>query len=396
MVWVWFVQGFMQSEAFEVEIKNSSDHTCIHASLMVNFTVTYEITNSSKNASFSAPDTVTTNGSSCGNDSSPPLLWVNFGNGHSWSLNFTKTNITYRGDVLTFTYNLSDTTYFKDALKGGLVSSTTKFLDPVPLNSTFRCVSDETLISENVTQLIWNVTLQAFIQDDTFGQEFVCDADKPATTTQVTPNVTTPTPTPKPVDKPSIGNYSASNSTGKCLLASMGLQVNVSLTVEGKNVSILFNINPDTTNSSGRCGNETATLSINDTKIRMDFDFEMKKNNFHLDKLAITLDTDSGRLYRIIQNLTLWEASLESSYLCRKEQTISVSEDLQVNTFDVRVQPFGVHNETYGTAEECFADANLNFLIPIAVGVVLLLLIVLVLISYLIGRRKSRTGYQSV
>jgi uncharacterized membrane protein len=48
------------------------------------------------------------------------------------------------------------------------------------------------------------------------------------------------------------------------------------------------------------------------------------------------------------------------------------------------------------TAEECAADSDLNFLIPVAVGVALGFLIIAVFISYMIGRRKSRTGYQSV
>ncbi|KAK1346378.1 hypothetical protein QTO34_000233 [Cnephaeus nilssonii] len=45
--------------------------------------------------------------------------------------------------------------------------------------------------------------------------------------------------------------------------------------------------------------------------------------------------------------------------------------------------------------EECSADSDLNFLIPVAVGVALGFLIIVVFISYMIGRRKSRTGYQS-
>lgn len=48
------------------------------------------------------------------------------------------------------------------------------------------------------------------------------------------------------------------------------------------------------------------------------------------------------------------------------------------------------------TAEDCSADSDLNFLIPVAVGVALGFLIIVVFISYMIGRRKSRTGYQSV
>ncbi|CAH2315347.1 lysosome-associated membrane glyco 2 isoform X2 [Pelobates cultripes] len=384
--------GFMQSKTFDIEVKDSSNHTCIHASLMVNFTVQYEVNSTfSKNSTFSAPSNVTINGSHCGENSGSPLLLVNFGNGHSWSLNFTKNSTMYSGDILNFTYNTNDSTFFPDALKQGLKSSLTKFLDPVLLNRTYKCMHNEILRSENVIQLIWNVTLQAYVQNDTLGQEITCDADKP-----VVPTPTPPAPTPKPVDKPSVGNYVVSDDTGKCLLASLALQVNASLTIEGKNVSVLYNLNPNTTSSTGTCGNDTATLRLNDTKVAIEFDFAIKKNNFYLQEVNLTLENEFGALSGAIQNQSFWEASVGSSYLCHKEQVISVSGNLHINMFDVRVQPFGVHNGTYATAEECFADSDLNFLIPIAVGAVLLFLIILVLISYLIGRKKSRTGYQSV
>lgn len=46
-------------------------------------------------------------------------------------------------------------------------------------------------------------------------------------------------------------------------------------------------------------------------------------------------------------------------------------------------------------AEECLADGE-SFLVPIAVGVALLVLILIVLLAYFIGRRRSMaTGYQS-
>ncbi|KAM8954385.1 lysosome-associated membrane glycoprotein 2 isoform 2-T2 [Pelodytes ibericus] len=391
--------GLMQSRAFDVEVNDSSNHTCIRASLMVNFTVEYEtISNAFKITSFSAPNNVTTDGSQCADGTDSLLLVVGFGDKHSWSLNFTKTSTEYSGSVLTFTYNTNDSTLFPDALKKGLLSATTKFLDPIPLNRTYRCMHDESLSAQNVTQLIWNVTLQAFVQNDTFGQEFVCDADKPPSTTlaPTTHNATVPPPTTKPVDKPSIGNYSVSNKTGRCLLASMGLQVNASLLVENKTVLLFYNIDPNVTSSSGSCGNDTAFLKLNDTRTVIEFAFTLKNKRFYLQDVNVTVEHESASISRLKQNLSFWEASFGSSYLCHKEQILSLSPDLQINTFDVRVQPFGVHNETYATAEECLADSDLNFLIPIAVGVVLLILILLVFISYLIGRRKSRTGYQSV
>lgn len=72
------------------------------------------------------------------------------------------------------------------------------------------------------------------------------------------------------------------------------------------------------------------------------------------------------------------------------------SEWLTVWFSTVTHHPFSLPFSLSFSAEECFLDSDLSFLVPIAVGVALSFLIVLVLISYLIGRRKSRTGYQSV
>ncbi|MEQ2164015.1 hypothetical protein GOODEAATRI_002173 [Goodea atripinnis] len=150
-----------------------------------------------------------------------------------------------------------------------------------------------------------------------------------------------------------------------------------------------------------------------------------------------------GVFVQTSNNLSLWEATVGSSYMCNKEQNFTITSLLSLYTFNLHVQPFGVKNGLYSTgldfdwsvlvygreakmfstdiksatrkfaivfyfrlkvfiffklhcAEECFLDADLSFLVPIAVGVALSFLIILVLISYLIGRRKSRTGYQSV
>ena len=62
---------------------------------------------------------MTHNGSVCGNDTEAALLAVQFGEGHSWSVNFTKTNETYQGDFITFTYNTNDTAVFPDAKRKG-------------------------------------------------------------------------------------------------------------------------------------------------------------------------------------------------------------------------------------------------------------------------------------
>ena len=62
---------------------------------------------------------MTHNGSVCGNDTQAALLALQFGEGHSWSVNFTKTNETYQGDFITFTYDTNDTAVFPDAKRKG-------------------------------------------------------------------------------------------------------------------------------------------------------------------------------------------------------------------------------------------------------------------------------------
>ncbi|NXD64214.1 LAMP2 protein, partial [Eolophus roseicapillus] len=266
--------GFFKSDAVEVDVKDGANATCLYANWMMKFMITYE-TNSSdyKNTTLNLSSNVTHDGSVCGNDTQAALLVVQFGEGHSWSVNFTKTNETYQGDFLTFTYNTSDTTVFPDAKRKGPVTIVVKdTMQPVQLNNVFVCHNTDFLEAENVTQIFWNVTVQAFVQNGTIGKkESRCHADTPTSAPTVPPtvaNVTTastttaspaPTTAPKPVENPETGNYSLKRGNKTCLLANVGLQLNVS-----QDKPLLININPKTTSANGACGNTTATLKLND------------------------------------------------------------------------------------------------------------------------------------
>ncbi|NXK52137.1 LAMP2 protein, partial [Chauna torquata] len=407
--------GFFQSYAVEVDVKDASNVTCLYAQWMMKFLIKYE-TNSSdyKNASLDLSSTVTHDGSTCGNDTEAALLAVQFGDGHSWSVNFTKTNETYQADFITFTYNTNDTAVFLDAKrKGRPVTIVVKdIMHPVQLNNVFVCHHTTSFEAENVTQFFWNITVQPFVQNGTIGKkESRCRADTPTSAPTVPPtvaNVTTaptttsppaPTTSPKPVENPDTGNYSLKTGNKTCLLATVGLQLNVS-----QDKPLLININPKTTSADGTCGNTSATLKLNDgNRTLLDFTFIVNASasvrKFYLKEVNVTLLNHlngSVILNADNNNFSKWDAFLGNSYMCRKEQTLEINEDLQVHTFNLWVQPFLVKENKFAIAEECFADSDLNFLIPIVVGMALGFLIVLVFISYIIGRRKSRTGYQSV
>lgn len=61
---------------------------------------------------------MTYDGSSCGDNSSGPLLAIEFGEGHYWSISFVKTDDSYEGNI-TFIYNTNDEELFPDAKRKG-------------------------------------------------------------------------------------------------------------------------------------------------------------------------------------------------------------------------------------------------------------------------------------
>lgn len=98
-------------------------------------------------------------------------------------------------------------------------------------------------------------------------------------------------------------------------------------------------------------------------------------------------------------NLTLWETGKDKSYMCNKESTINLSskDGFELTVSKVQYQAFKKGNSNdFGDASECAADEETNSIVPIAVGAALAGLVIIVLIAYLIGRKRSRAGYEQV
>ncbi|XP_008947049.1 PREDICTED: lysosome-associated membrane glycoprotein 2 [Merops nubicus] len=380
---------------------------------MMEFLIKYE-TNSSdyKNTTLSLSSSVTHNGSVCGSDTQAALLAVQFGEGHSWSVNFTKTNETYRGDFITFTYNTGDAAVFPDAKRKGPVTIVVKdSMRPVQLNNVFVCHNTELLEAENVTQIFWNVTVQAFVPNGTISKkESRCRADAPTaaptvlptvantTTASTTTSAPAPTTLPKPVN-PDTGNYSLRSGNNSCFLAIVGLQLNVT-----QDKPRLININPRTTTVDGTCGNTRATLKFNDgNSTLIGFTFVVKNTSsaaqkYYLKEVNVTLLNHlNGSVISsaVNNNFSKWEAFVGSSYMCRSEQTLEINEEFQIHTFNLWIQPFLVLENKFSAAQECSLDGD-DILIPIVVGAALAVLIAIIVVAYIIGRRKSYAGYQTL
>ncbi|XP_054886371.1 lysosome-associated membrane glycoprotein 2 isoform X1 [Poeciliopsis prolifica] len=427
------------SHGIEVQVKNE-DKLCLYANLTVSFSVTYEVAvNKKKTVSFGLPTSALSNESKC--DKTSSVLKLSFADGHSWSVTFSLKDKSYQADAITFVYNLNDSNVFPDSSSKDTVTVKAKpDIKDVGVNMCYLCKSKDTIIaSPQANMTLSDVLIQAFVINGTKSKnQTVCPADKPAPTTPTPTTVapttnattvapttnattvapttnattvapttntttvapatnattaappTTPTPT---LPTPTVGNYSIkhdANSTA-CLLANFGLRIGFTQNKKYQEV----NFDP-ATEVSGSCGVDNSELTLVSNNITVSLSFYNDTKKFRLHALNVTINTSSGVFAQSSTNLSLWEAAVGSSYMCNKEQNFTITDLLSIYTFSLHVQPFGVKKGLYSTAEECFLDSDLSFLVPIAVGVALSFLIILVLISYLIGRRKSRTGYQSV
>ncbi|XP_045573959.1 lysosome-associated membrane glycoprotein 2 isoform X1 [Salmo salar] len=399
MFWCAFVVLFLAlgnelhlSHATEVSVNNTENKLCLYANLMVNFSVTYEVgVNKSETVLFVLPENVTTEGSTCKNTTS--TLKLGFGDGHSWAVEFTKDNKTYQVDSIVFTYNLNDSSVFTNSTSNETKSVTAKpRITNVGVDTYYSCKSENVQRVESVTQTLYDVTLQAFVTNGSKSDtDTVCAADLTSTTVAPTTTVTTtaaPTSTPT-LPTPTTGNYSIApdfNSTA-CLMATFGLRIGFK---QGDKVETI-NLVPSATNVSGACGVNSSNLTLTSDTIKIMFTFSNDSKKFHLHALNVTVKPATGAaVVAVNTNMSIWAAAVGSSYMCNKEQTLTVTETLTLYTFKLRVQPFGVEKGEFATAEDCRDDTTGSWIVPTAVGVALAVLVLIVLIAYFIGRKRNQ------
>lgn len=400
------VLGCIQAVTLEVKQGNS---TCIKAELSASFSITYNTSSSTRTVQVPLPDstTVDTGSSSCGTADSSPWLVAVFGPGHALGLSFSTNGSQYSVANLTLQYNLSDASIFPEANSSDVVTVVSASVGIwATINTTYRCVSPSTFRVGGATVTFSNMRLEAYMPgNDLSPTESVCMADQASTTAPPTTASTTTTaaPAPTPPGTPERGTYSVKNGNGTvCLLAQMGLQLNVSYfsVSQNKTVQELINLTPDLTNSSGSCEASSASLVLTQersTTLTFMFSLNSTSKKYHLSGITVLANLTDATAPFTASNTSLdyLRSTLGRSYMCNAEQTLAVVPTFSLNTFRLQVQPFAVTTNQFATAEECQMDQD-QMLIPIIVGAALAGLVLIVLIAYLIGRKRSHAGYQTI
>ena len=90
------------------------------------------------------------------------------------------------------------------------------------------------------------------------------------------------------------------------------------------------------------------------------------------------------------------------SYVCDAKTSLSLSKNITANLKNVVLQPFSKNEDPKKHASHCPADKSKSGdddddnTVPIAVGAALGGLVLIVLVAYIIGRRRSNRGYEQV
>lgn len=234
---------------------------------------------------------------------------------------------------------------------------------------------------------------------------------KPPLTTTAAP-VTTTTPAPAPPADPEIVTWNSS-----CIMVRMAAQLNFSYeTKDNINTYGLYNIPKNSVVEDANCEhNTTQGLQINwgpkEAQHVMSLQFLKNNGTFNLTMIMFTIpllnDTFSNakenQTITLVHRGPLFAAPVQMSYHCTRPQifnmTSTIMNDEVVGTLkvhDVQMEAFRTPNKTgFSTARDCDSTETSD-VVPIAVGIALVALIMIVLVSYLCARRRSNSrGYMS-
>lgn len=391
---------FNAASAHRFEVKDGN-RTCIIAELAINFTV--EIKPQEK-VTFALPATATVNvaDSTCDVvNKTTPLLIIQFGSNNSLSLHFNESSSRYEVDELRFSYNLSDKSIFPNSTvnETRVVTSKNAAIS-AETGTAYKCVNPHLIVMENDSVTFHNITLEAYLKKNNFSEkETHCSEDVTPTKPPIT-TTPTPAPTPVPTGNPATGNYVVNGSSGACLMAKMGLQLNITyIKKNGKKNLYLFNIDPTNVNVTGNCSSTSANLTLSAGKTIVSLRFAQNSSKYHLSGATLNTTLPADANVTVFEggndNLTYFETNAPKSYKCNAKLVLNITDSFDLNTFNLQIQPFNVSDNKFGAAVECVQDEN-GMLVPIVVGAALAGLVLIVLIAYLIGRKRSHAGYQTI
>ncbi|KAM9378797.1 lysosome-associated membrane glycoprotein 3 [Phaethornis superciliosus] len=231
--------------------------------------------------------------------------------------------------------------------------------------------------SPTATAMINTTTLHPGVQTST-----------PSTTMTVRPTLA-----PQPSAIPT-GTYTISSGNRTCIKAVMGLQL-MAQNTQKKQMEYM-SVNPNTTQTSGSCGRVQAELNLTFSGGFINFIFVKQEPVYYVSEIETSLQLSSdGMLYYAAIKEKLFTTKLGNSFKCASKQTFVLEKNFQLLFVNMQLQAFDIVGNQFGKEEECFLDRN-SKAAPIAVGLSILGLFVVIFATFLISRRKPHRGYERI
>ncbi|XP_012543514.1 lysosome-associated membrane glycoprotein 1 [Monomorium pharaonis] len=236
------------------------------------------------------------------------------------------------------------------------------------------------------------------------------------TSTTSAPMSTTPVPTPLP--PPDTGKWSLKENNTLCVIVQMAVQLNVSYikadnTTSHKALDVPASNND--TSAIGKCGKTEQNMTLSwksQNNTWNNFTIHFVKNEtekyYSLHHFEISLaaaefpNAKSNKTVTLVHVAPSFKTGLSNSYRCIKEQHLDLTQEGKnvtvglLKVSHLQFQAFRGDNSTiFGLAKDCSFDTP--DIVPITVGCALAGLVVIVLIAYLVGRRRTQVrGYLSM
>ncbi|XP_045201318.2 lysosome-associated membrane glycoprotein 1-like [Mercenaria mercenaria] len=373
-----------------------------------------------------------------GNCSGTPYLVIKFHVDNA-TLRFDFNNDSGKVD-LKMTLNFRPDVVFKNNTDKKQV----KISVPLMAGSTekaFKCNSEQKAPGKKmvgkdeykITYRITNLKTQGYgVENGTYSKDTEeCPEDTPTTVppnttvttappnttvTTAPPNTTVtthpPTTTTQPPNAPKVTLY-ATDGNKTCAMMQGAFTFMIPYNTSKKGTESAKVEIPQNVKSEGNCMNQNMIDILKATfggGWEMDFVFRGDGTYIWLDQLNMTVVYNETLFPDIVKdkngtNATFsakfdnaFKAKKEGSYLCDSETTTTITSGITMKTKDFQYTALqdNVTKFSDKNVAECSADAKTSSIVPIAVGAALAGLVVIVLIAYLIGRRRNRKGYESV
>jgi len=204
-----------------------------------------------------------------------------------------------------------------------------------------------------------------------------------------------------------VGEWFVTQQNVTCLIVQMNIKVNftyIATDNSTKTASYRIPVNETSVDQAGSlCGHEDI-LKVSWKTNSFEMKFKSNNSNYDLSSFIINLNTSDIGLNDSMANQTVsvvysddsFEIPSNFSYHCNREQTLNATDGFLIIS-KVQFEAFRNDNEKkFSAAKDC--DSNITpDIVPIAVGISLIALIVVVLIAYIVGRRRQQArGYLNI